>query len=418
MKVLHLSSFDMAGGAARAAYRIHQGLQQAGADSRMLVQFKSGDDRAVVAAENKAIARLRSSLDSSLLKFNRRCDPFFSLQWIPDAVASQITQFNPDIINLNWVGNGYLQIETLAKLNKPLVWTLQDMWAFTGGCHYTQGCERYKHACGNCPLLKSGKDSDLSRWVWQRKMKAWKDLNLTIVAPSAWMAQCASSSSLLAQMRVEVIPFGLDTQKFRPTEQRLARELLNLPQDKKLVLFGAIDATGDTRKGFHLLLPALKSLSESGWQERIEVVVFGSSQPEKPVDLGFKAHYLGRLQDDLSLRVVYSAADVMIAPSIEEAFGQTASESLACGTPVVVFDRTGLKDIVAHQKNGYVVNHSDIKDLAQGIAWVLEHERYSMLRQNARSTAEREFTLERQAHTYLSLFDQILQKGDRQKSVA
>lgn len=411
MKVLHLSSFDTAGGAARAAYRIHQGLQNTGVNSRMLVQFKSGDDRAVVTADNKAIARLRSSLDSSLLKFHRRCDHFFSLQWIPDSIASQVAQFNPDVINLNWVCNGYLQVETLAKFNKPLVWTLQDMWAFTGGCHYSQGCEHYKEACGNCPQLKSGKDSDLSRWVWQRKAKAWKNLNLTIVAPTSWMAQCASSSSLFRGMRIEVIPFGLDIKKFRPVEQQLARELLDLPQDKKLVLFGAINATGDTRKGFHLLLPALKNLSQSGWKDQIELVVFGASQPEKPVDLGFKSHYLGRLQDDLSLRLVYCAADVMIAPSTEEAFGQTASESIACGTPVVVFNETGLKDIVDHQKNGYVANYSDIEDLARGIAWVIEDkDRHQKLCQYAREKAEQEFTLELQAQRYMSLFKQIVDK--------
>jgi glycosyltransferase involved in cell wall biosynthesis len=411
MKVLHLSSFDTAGGAARAAYRIHQGLQNTGVNSRMLVQFKSGDDRAVVTADNKAIARLRSSLDSSLLKFHRRCDHFFSLQWVPDSIASQVAQFNPDVINLNWVCNGYLQVETLAKFNKPLVWTLQDMWAFTGGCHYSQGCEHYKEACGNCPQLKSGKDSDLSRWVWQRKAKAWKNLNLTIVAPTSWMAQCASSSSLFRGMRIEMIPFGLDIKKFRPVEQQLARELLDLPQDKKLVLFGAINATGDTRKGFHLLLPALKNLSQSGWKDQIELVVFGASQPEKPVDLGFKSHYLGRLQDDLSLRLVYCAADVMIAPSTEEAFGQTASESIACGTPVVVFNETGLKDIVDHQKNGYVANYSDIEDLARGIAWVIEDkDRHQKLCQYAREKAEQEFTLELQAQRYMSLFKQIVDK--------
>lgn len=411
-KVLHLSSFDVVGGAARAAYRIHQGLLGIGANSQMLVQYKVGGDRAVEVTEGKVITRGRSLIDSAPLKQYPQRQQLFSPQWVPDAIASKVAQLNPDIINLNWVCNGFLRVETLAKLNRPLTWTLQDMWAFTGGCHYSQGCDRYQDSCGNCPQLQSDREADLSRSVWQRKAKAWKSLNLTVVAPSEWMAKCASASSLFKNVRVEVIPFGLDIAVFKPVEARVARELLNLPQDKQLVLFGAIDATGDLRKGFHLLQAALRNLSQSGWGDRIELVVFGSSKPDKPIDLGFPVHYLGKLQDDLSLRLAYAAADVMIAPSIEEAFGQTASESLACGTPVVVFTNTGLKDIVDHQQNGYVASYCDTEDLAKGIAWVLEDsERHQHLRHAAREKAEREYAMEVQAHRYLSLFHEILNQS-------
>jgi glycosyltransferase involved in cell wall biosynthesis len=409
IKVLHLSSFDVAGGAARAAYRIHQGLQTLGVDSQMLVQFRSGDNRAVVTAENKVTTRARSLADSLIWKVNPPTQRLFSLQWFPDAIAPKVAQINPDIINLNWVCNSFLQIETLAKLNKPLVWTLQDMWAFTGGCHYSEGCDRYQSSCGNCPQLQSNQDKDLSRWVWQRKAKAWEKLNLTIVVPSGWMARCASASSLFQGLRVEVIPFALDPQCFRPADLKAARDLLNLPQDKQLVLFGAINATGDIRKGFHLLQVALKKLSQQGWSDRLELVIFGSSAPDEPTDLGFKAHYLGRLQDDLSLRLAYAAADIMIAPSIEEAFGQTASESLACGTPVVVFRNTGLEDIVDHQKNGYTAQYCDTEDLARGIAWVLEdQERHYLLRAEAREKAEQKYAIKVQAKKYLDLFSEIL----------
>jgi len=413
IKVLHLSSFDTSGGAARAAYRIHQGLQKAGADSRMLVQFRSGDNRAVVEAENKIVAKGGSLLASLTWKVNPPPrGGLFSPQWVPDAIAPKIAQINPDIINLNWVCNNFLQIETLAKLNKPLVWTLQDMWAFTGGCHYSEGCDRYRTACGHCPQLQSNKDNDLSRWVWQRKANAWKDLNLTIVAPSVWMAKCARSAALFQGLRIEVIPFALDTQQFKPIDSKVARDLLNLPQDKQLVLFGAINATSDTRKGFHLLQAALKQLSQDGWGDRLELVVFGSTAPDKPIDLGFKVHYLGRLQDDVSLCIAYAAADVMVAPSIEEAFGQTASESLACGTPVVVFRDTGLADIVDHQRQGYTAHHSDTEDLARGIAWVLEdQERHDSLRCAARKKTLQEYDIELQAERYLNLFNQILRKN-------
>lgn len=408
MKTLILSTTDIEGGAARAAYRLHQGLQAVGATSQMLVRAKFSGDKTVI-AEKATLTKLGPPLSTwQLRSYPRRERTLFSSQWFPDAIAPKVAQFNPDIVNLHWVCNGYVQIETLPKLKKPLVWTLQDMWAFTGGCHYSQDCDRYKKSCGNCPQLHSTKGQDLSHIVWQRKLKAWQNLNLTIVTPSSWMAECVRASSLFRDRRVEVVPFCLDTKKYQPIDQKLARALLHLPQDKQLVLFGALAATADHRKGFHLLLPALQKLSQSGWQDKIELVVFGASQPEKPLDLGFKAHYLGSFQDDIALAIVYSAADVMIVPSIQESFGQTASEALACGTPVVAFNATGLKDIVDHQKNGYLAKPYEVADLAQGIDWVLtDHERHQKLRLSAREKAEQEFALERQAKDYLSLFSEI-----------
>jgi len=333
----------------------------------------------------------------------------FSSQWFPDVLVSRAAESSPDIINLHWICNGYLQIESIAKFKQPLVWTLHDMWPFTGGCDYTRDCEKYKESCGSCPQLGSDRSWDLSRWIWQRKAQAWKNTDLTLVATTSWMADCARSSSLFNDRRIEVIPLGLDTDKYKPYNRQFAREVLNLPQDKQLVLFGAINGTGDRRKGFHLLQPALQRLSTAGWQDQIELVVFGASQPEAAIDLGLKAHYMGRLNDDLSLALVYSAADVMVVPSVQEAFGQTASEAIACGTPVVAFNATGLKDVVDHQQTGYLATPFEIEDLAKGIAWVLEdRERHRKLQLQSRQKSLHEFTLENQAQKYLSLYKEIL----------
>ncbi|MEH2123567.1 glycosyltransferase family 4 protein [Nostoc sp.] len=413
MKILHISTHDINGGAARAAYRLHTGLQDIGLQSQMLVQEKYSNDKTVIAPKIRlfqGVAKAKLTVESLPLKLYRqkKNTPFFT-QWLPDRVIPKVAQINPDIINLHWISGGFMQIETFAKLKRPLVWTLHDMWGFTGGCHVTGECDRYKVSCGACPQLSSGNEWDLSRWVWQRKVKAWKNLNLTLVSPSSWLAQCARSSSLFQNLRIEVIPHGLDTQKYRPINQHFAREALNLPQDKKLILFGAIEATSDRNKGFHLLQPALQELSKSGWKDDLEVVIFGASQPENPPDLGFKTHYLGHLHDAISLAIVYSAADVMLVPSLQESFGQTASESFACGTPVVAFNATGLKDIVDHQQNGYLAKPYEVEDFAKGITWVLENEqRLQKLSFYARDKAEQEFTLELQARRYSALFQEIL----------
>ncbi len=414
MKVLLLSTFDIRGGAARAAYRLHQGLRSLDIDSKMLVQDKSSDDWTVIAPQTRVqmgIAKTRATIDALPLRFYPQFDGYggFFPQWLPDSLANRVNQIKPDILNLHWISGGFVQIETLKKFKQPLVLTLHDMWAFTGGCHYSQDCDRYTINCGYCPQLYSKKDQDISRWVWQRKADAWKSLNLTIVTPSNWLADIAKKSSLLGDRPIHVISYGIDTKIYQPLDTKLARDLLHLPQDKYLVLFGAMRATSDLRKGWQFLQPTLQRLKESGWQDKIEVVVFGASTPELPPDLGFPCHYLGQLHDDLTLAVMYAAADVTLVPSTQEAYGQTASESLACGTPVVAFGVTGLLDIVTHYQNGYLATPFDCQDLANGIDWVLtDAERHKALRHAARQKAEQEFTRSRQADRYQALFHQIL----------
>jgi glycosyltransferase involved in cell wall biosynthesis len=413
MKVLLLSNDDLMWGAGRAAFRIHQGLRINEVDSHLLVQTKLSEDNTVISPLTpigKGLAKLRPILDTLPLKlypqFNQSV---YSTQWLPDRTLDQVNQFSPDIINLHNITVGYIQIETLKKIKQPLVWTLHDMWGFTGGCHYSNGCDRYQKSCGACPQLNSQKDWDLSRWIWQRKAKAWKALNLTLVTPSHWLADCVRGSSLFQNFNVEVIANGLNTELYKPVDKKVARSLLNLPPDKKIVLFGATSATSDARKGFHLLLPALQKLFEINSEITIELVVFGASTPTQSTNYPFKIHYLGTYKDDLSLSIAYSAADVMLVPSVYEVFGQTASEAMACGTPVVAFATSGLKDIVDHQQNGYLAQAFDIEDLARGIQWILEDiNRYYQLCDRARKKVETEFNQTIQSQKYLSLFNKII----------
>lgn len=408
MKVLHLSTSDLEGGAARAAYRLHEGLLEESIDSQMLVRAKNSLDETVISKQDflTKLGPFANGLPLKLYQYRKKT--LFSSQWFYDSILESVQKLNSHIIHIHWICNGFLKIENVAKLDKPLVWSLHDMWAFTGGCHYTENCDRFLKHCRNCPQLKGQKQTDLSFWNFQRKLKAWRNLNLTLVSPSQWLADCSLKSNLLGQYPVRVIPHGLNLQKYKRVESCLARKILCLPVDKKLVLFGSSPGTtADKRKGLHLLIPAIKRLSVDSHQS--ELVVFGSKDTKSKEEWGFKVHYLGQFQDDVSLSLIYSAADVMVVPSLQEAFGQTASESLACGTPVVAFDATGLKDIVDHQQNGYLAQPYEAEDLAKGIAWVLEDEdRHQKLRINAREKAEREFSLELQAKRYLSLYQEIL----------
>ena len=420
MKVSIISSYDLKGGAARATYRLHEGLNKIAVDSQILSQVKQSQDPKVIGTRQasgigQVKTGLRLTVDQLPLKFySKRGSQRFSANWLPDKIISQVTQLNPDVVNLHWVGVGYMQIETVAKFNRPIVWTLHDMWAFTGGCHYNQQCDKYTASCGACPQLGSNRNWDLSRWVWQRKVKAWKNLNLTVVTPSIWLSKCARQSSLFKNRRVEVIPYGLDLNVYTPINKKVARELLKLPQDKQLVLFLSLSATSDKRKGFHLMQPALQELAQTGWKDKLEIIVVGASRPENPAEFGFKSHYLGTMADDLSLALAYSAADLFIAPSLQDNLPNTVLEAIACGTPCVAFKIGGMPDMIEHCSNGYLAQPYEIDDLVRGIVWTLENEaRHQKLGDRAREKAEQEFALEIQARRYESLYSEILQQGDR-----
>ncbi|MEB3215436.1 MAG: glycosyltransferase family 4 protein [Nostocales cyanobacterium 94392] len=413
MKILHLSTGDIDGGAFRGAYWLHQGLIEAGCDSKMLVSRKKSDDFTVIAPENKLyhlINILISRLDRiPLLFYKNRTYNSFSHSWISSKINQQVQNCNPDIINLHWINGGFVKPESLVNFRKPIVWTLRDEWPFTGGCHYAGDCIKYKNSCGTCPQLGSHIENDISKKLWHRKQKAWQNLDITVVAISHWLAKCARESSLFKDKIIEVIPNALDELKFKPIDKKIAREILNIPQNKKIILFGALDAIKNERKGFQYLIPALQKLSNNGFGESTELLIFGSSQPKEPPNLGMKSHYMGKLHDDTTLALTYAAADVTVTPSIEEAFGKTAMESLACGTPVVSFDSTGLKDIVEHEENGYRAKLFSSDDLANGIAWILKDEqRWQALSRQGREKVEQEFTLKKQAEAYLKIYSQLL----------
>lgn len=413
MNILHVNTSDISGGAARAAYRIHKGLQGIGIDSKMLVQTKLSDNKTVMAPGNnlkKGFALLRPTLDSAFKNlFSGGSKTIFSSACLPfSGIPSQIRSISPDIVHLHWICGGMLRIEELKRINKPIIWTLHDMWAFTGGCHYNAGCERFQQVCGNCLQLNRSSKNDLSRSILRRKKKAWDGLDITIVTPSNWLAKCAKESSLFGRHRVEVIHNGLDLNLFKPISKTTAREIWDLPINKKLILFGAMRATSDHKKGFDLLYKGIKQLIAK-WSGKAELIVFGASEPENPPDFGLPVHYLGLLHDDVSLALLYAVADVMVVPSRQDNLPNTVVESLACGTPVVAFDIGGMPDMIDHQINGYFAKPFDTSDLAAGIDWVLSDEnRYKELCINAREKAVACFDIKKVAMHYADLYESIV----------
>ncbi len=420
MKVLHLSTADANGGAARGAYNLHKALCDMGVDSHMLVADKFTSDPTVIGSagitgSQKVQKGIRQTYEYWPLKQYKSKRPgAFSPAIYPSNIAAQVEAIDPDIINLHWVAGGLLRPIDLRKFqqtrHRHLVWTLRDMWAFTGGCHYSGNCTAYEESCGQCPALGSTKPHDLSHTTWQRKQAVWKDIEITIAPLSNWLADCTRRSALLGHQQIQMISNAVDAQKYRPVDKAIARNLLTLPQDKKLILFGALSPTADPRKGFKHLQAALQHLALQPDHAQYELVIFGTDRPAQDLGLKLPTTFLGRLHDDMTLALAYAAADLFVMPSVQDNFAKTTIEAMACGTPVVGFNATGFKDAVIHQHNGYAATCFDAADLANGITWVLAEEgRLQALSQNARHTVEDKFTLTQQAKHYQQLYDSLSQ---------
>jgi len=409
MRILIVNSSDSTGGAARASYRLHKSLLECGVDTQMLVQGKSGDDFTVIGSETKTqwvMEKLRPLLDSLPLSlYKRRTNTPFSPNWLPfSSIVNRINTINPDIVHLHWIADGMMRIEDIAKIKAPIIWSLHDDWGFTGGCHIKWKCKRYQQACGQCPRLGSLKENDLSHKIFLRKQKTFAKIqNLTIIGLSRWLTDCAKDSSLFKAFHVMNLPNLINTESYAPFDKRQARSLINLPLDKKLILFGALKATSDINKGYTELTNSLLLIDS----KNTELVVFGSGQPKSAQGFKQKAHYLGRLYDDVSLRILYAAADVMVVPSLQENLSNAIMESLACGTPVVGFDVGGNSDMIEHKNNGYLAIPFDTSDLAHGIEWVLNHPKPTELAQHAREKVMTEFDSHIVASKYITLYEQV-----------
>jgi glycosyltransferase involved in cell wall biosynthesis len=410
MKILIVSAHDLHGGAGRAAFRLHQSLRMIGVDSLMLVQHRLGSDQNVAGASGfrgRVVNAIRVRLDRlPLLMYPSHSELWFSPAWLPGrTVVDKINGSDADIVHLHWVTGGMMRVEHIAEIEKPLVWTLHDMWPMTGGCHYDDGCGRFKRSCGVCPQLGSKSSKDLSSWVFQRKRLSLKGRNqLHLVASSKWMADLISSSPILRNRDVSILPNPVDCDVFRPTDRLRARKRFKIATDEKVVLFGAVNPS-DPIKGFDLLREALDRLSSPG---NVSVAVFGRMDDSVAKELPVPTRFVGSISDERKLSELYSAADVFVVPSIQDNLPLVATESLACGTPVVAFGATGLPDIVDHGETGYLARPYEPDDLANGISWVLSHESREEMRWHARKSALSRFESTSVAEKYRGLYTELL----------
>ena len=383
MKIVIISKSDTTGGAAIAAKRLKDALQANGHNVNMLVQEKESNDPTIYTTGDSSLKKkwnfvlfVIERLYFLFFEKSKAIRFAFSPAIAGEDISSHTLVKQADIIHIHWFNQGYLSLnglKKLIKLNKPIVWTLHDMWAFTGGCHYSGDCENYKFACGNCKFLKHPGSRDLSTKIYKKKVKTLKGSNIQFVTCSNWLSDKAKQSSMLQGFNIQSIPNPIDTITFSPKEKTVVRHNLGLPLDKKLILFGSANIA-DERKGLKYLIEALKKLDQDEHFSKndLEIVMFGKSNEELLSQISYKISNLGIVKGENSIADVYCAADVFVLPSIEDNLPNTIMESLACGTPVVAFNIGGIPEMIDHKINGYLAEFKSVDDLVNGIQYVLD----------------------------------------------
>jgi glycosyltransferase involved in cell wall biosynthesis len=411
MKILHLSIYDRKGGACIAAYRQHQAMVAAGMDSSMWVRQKFTDDPRVFEfrPSSQQLPRAKRLLNRYRLRHERRKAGHqgelfddrsehggMELAGIPEHDLINV-QFSQDFLDLpafyQW---------TPPEI--PIVVTLHEMSMFTGGCSYAYDCRRFEQNCGQCPQLRNSGAGDASAKSWQRKHSAYANRpkgKLHFVADSHWLAREAKDSGLLRDYPISVIHYGIDTDIFSPRPKSAARELLGLPQDRPVIAFSAASVT-DERKGVGLLAEAIRQLPQAPF-----LLTWGGSFPSALA--GLPHLHLRAIDSEHLVSIAYNACDFFVIPSLEEAFGQTCLEAMACGRPVIGFDVGGIPDMTQHEQTGLLVPKGDVPALAQAIQRLSNAPQHTeTMGHVARQMVMDHFTFAHNAEAYRALYAQML----------
>ncbi len=422
MRVVHISTYDVDGGAARAAFRLHESLLAAGQQSSMLVRVKhSGADTVhQVPGTTTPEVILGELVQRNYIDHNRTTlsTTWFSLGWPGDDLSAHPALREADVIHLHWVG-GFVSptsIKALQSLGKPLVWSLHDQRAFTGGCHYSGGCRQFETGCAACPQLVSDPCRLTAANIADQSL-VFGDSKITVVAPSQWMADCARRSTVFGRSRVEMIPYGIDVQRFHAMPQQDARTDLVLPRDNFLLLFG-VDNVSEKRKGVRELFAMLQACGQNErfrslrLQDRPGLLCFGDLQ--LPSDLPLPVRSFGRVRCDKLLSSLYAAADLFLLPSLEDNLPNTVLESMSCGTPVGAFNTGGVGDLVLEGRTGFMAPAGDIGGLCR-IVVERAHDLPGLrrMRPACRQHIETHFSYARQAQNFVSLYESLFTPGER-----
>ena len=418
MRVLIVNTSERTGGAAVAANRLTEALNNHGVKAKMLVRDKQTDS--ITTASLPASWRLRWNFlweRFTIWKSNgfSRKNLFAVDVANCGTDITRLPEFREaDIIHLHWVNQGMLSLKGIRKIlesGKPVVWTMHDMWPCTGICHHARECKGFHAGCGQCWLLCFPKDKDLSHQVLMKKQQVYAAGLIHFVTCSHWLEGMARQSTLTQGHDIRTIHNALDTSLFKPDDRQSARERLGLPDKKRLILFGAVKP-GDKRKGIDYFVEACQLLVKRNpaLKDEAGIVVFGNKADELQALLPFPVYPLGYIHGECEMVDVYNAVDLYATPSLEETLPNTIAEAQACGTPCVGFRIGGIPEMIDHLENGYVAEYRQAEDFAHGIHWILNEADADTLGKKARQKAIVAYGEDNVTKQYIHLYEEALKQ--------
>ncbi len=422
MNVLHINATSHTGGAALAMQRLHQALLDQGHQSRFLVgRTKFPEEPNVNLVWDQAIGK-PTILDRVQSRIGNQIERFWGLHpWanrpLLEIPSSPLVDW-ADIIDLRNLFSGFFNLWALPELSRKIsvVWRLPDMWGLTGHCAYPYDCQRWITGCFDCPLLtKDGRKKveppptrfDGTRRVWKAKQGLYQQSKLQIVVTTQWMKRNVDQGILQGAESVNVISNGVNLDLYRPIPQKEARKKIELPTEKKIVLWAA-GSRGNYRKGYTLALEALNSLRQSGKDMPLLITMGGDrgwegEEPDIPI------RHLGYIRDPKKQALVYAAADVFLLTTLADAQPQTALESLACGTPVIAFPVGPMPDMIQKWEGGLLTEKISGSSLKEALEiFFANPKKHDKLRKTCRNQAEEKYNLSRQTQAYVDLYQDLL----------
>ncbi len=415
MKVVLVNKEFYGGGAATACRRLLYALKKnSEIDVNILVQNINKKNTDVKSLYNGNYGKYRSLLNLAIEKAifyfyeaSKNIRFSFSAGWVGDDIVSQKIIREADIIHLHWINHGFIslqQVKKILQMDKPIVWTLHDMWPFTGGCHYAGTCENYLKNCGNCPMLKRKHNNDLSHRLFEKKKKLFNTGNITWVGCSEWMSNQVKNNGMLKNPKAVNIPNPIDTDVYKILNKTSCKQIFSFPTEKKVILFGAAKLS-DKRKGMEYLINAINYLYKLRGNDFI-LATFGKSPLE--VDLSVEIRNINYLYNETSIVQLYNAADLLVVPSLEDNLPNTIMEALSCGTPIVAFNVGGIPEMITHLENGYLAKFKDSIDLANGIQYIMNSTQYNQMQEASRNKALTEYTENIVAKKYVELYKSLM----------
>lgn len=401
MKLVQINVTLKSGSTGRIAYQLHECLDANGVENTIAFGYGDLSDPVGFSLYDKLGTHLHSFLSRKL------CMQGLSSVWQTGRLIRYLKKQQPDIIHLHNIHGHYLHygmlFRYLKKLDKPVVWTLHDCWAFTGKCahYFLVGCEKWKKECHHCPNLAAYPDStwDGSQRNYRLKKKWFAGLDkLTVVCNSDWL-KSQVEQSFLKEKKICRIYNGVDTNVFRPancSRVRL-REKYGVPADKFLVL--GVSSVWKETKG----LGTFYRLAEQLDQESI-IVLVGVTQAQKE-RLPHNIIGITKTENIQELAELYSLADVLVNPSREETFGMVAVEAMACGTPVIVSNTTACPEIVK-LSTGYAIDMSSVDEIVEALGCIRAADKMRYWNSCVESVKEN-FSVSKMTANYLELYKRL-----------